>query len=116
MQAPEHNHLEMPPPSEHDFYGGGLSEEDRRLLQEARRMDGLDDEIAVLRVQLRKAINEKEVDYRLLLRSVEALVRAVTAQHRLSPRARRDLRANIEAVMKDLSDQLAPTDPTGRIF
>lgn len=117
MQDPELNPSEKPqPPSGADFYGDCLDEEDRRLLEQARSIDGLDDEIAVLRLQLRRAINEKNIDYPLLLRSVQALVRAVAAQHRLSPRARRDLRANIEAVMKDLSEQFAPPDPAGKTF
>ena len=69
-----------------------LSEAERIELRQAAKVVDLGEEIAVLRVRLKKALNERRDDYELLVRGVNVLVRAVAAQYRLSPRARRTWR------------------------
>jgi hypothetical protein len=90
------------------FYSDALSEAEQLLLEIAREMEGLDEEIAVLRVRLRKALDERPEDLRLLTHGVDMLVKAVAAQYRLSPKARRDLSDHLSNLLNSLGDQLLP--------
>lgn len=101
----------VPPPSLHEFfYGDCLTEAERELLPAARRLEGLEEEIAALRVRLHTAMREHPENFPLMVRGVSMLVRAVAAQYRLSPKARRDLADRLAAVINSLADQLLPAD------
>lgn len=91
-----------------DFYGDGLSDDEKRLLPAARLIQGFDEEIALLRVKLLSAIKAHPEDLRILTHGIDALVKAVATRYRLSPQARRDLAAQITAVLNSLGDQLLP--------
>jgi hypothetical protein len=67
------------------FYEVALSEADRADLAHARRVEGLADEIALLRLQLRRALEQDPLDSELLHAGVRLLVQALLAQRRLSP-------------------------------
>jgi hypothetical protein len=97
-------------PSVRDFYRRALTEAEQLELDDARELEGLEEEIAVLRVRLQTALQEKPEDLGLLTKGVEALVKAVGAQYRLSPKARKDLADNVAAVLNSLGDQLLPAD------
>jgi len=58
-----------------DFYTRALGEAEKALLPEARELDGLDEEIALLRVKLIQAIREKPQDLNLTQAS-QAVTRA----------------------------------------
>lgn len=90
------------------FYGAKLTGAERACLVEAREMEGIAEEIAVLRVKLRTAIDEHPNDMRLLSLGMEALVRAVSAEYRLSPKSRRDLAESFTNLLNSLGDQLLP--------
>jgi hypothetical protein len=87
-----------------------MTEAERLQLSEAADVEGLGDEIAVLRVRLKTALGERPEDLKLLVRGVEILVRAVATQYRLSPKARQDLAENFAAALNSLGDQLLPAD------
>ncbi len=99
-----------PRSSVRDFYRRALTEAEQLELDGARELEGLEEEIAVLRVRLQTALQEKPEDLELLTKGVEVLVKAVGAQYRLSPRARKDLADNVAAVLNSLGDQLLPAD------
>jgi hypothetical protein len=92
------------------FYGSSLTEAERVELLKAAEVEGLDEDIAVLRVRLKTALRERPEDYALLVRGVSTLVRAVAAQYRLSPRASRDLADNLAAVLNRFGDLIVPAD------
>ena len=79
-------------------------------LAEALAIEGLEQEIAVLRVRLDELVAEKPIKYELVTQVARTLVRAVATQHRISPRARKDLVDNITALLNSLGDQLLPPD------
>ncbi len=79
-------------------------------LAEALAVEGLEQEIALLRVRLDELLAEKPIDYPLVTQLAGTLVRAVATQHRISPRARKDLANNITALLNSLGDQLLPAD------
>jgi len=90
------------------FYRSALSEAERLALAEAAEMHGLDDEIAVLRVKLRTALEENPQDVKLMFKGLELLVKALAARYRLSQRAEDELSERVEAVLRDLGGPLYP--------
>ncbi|MBI1886338.1 MAG: hypothetical protein HYS09_08540 [Chloroflexi bacterium] len=100
-------------PSLQNFYQGALSEAEQLELAQAQHVEGLDEEIAVLRVRLKAALRQRPEDLALIAKGLDMLVKAVAARYRLSPKARRDLADNIGAVIDNLSVLLHPGDGGG---
>lgn len=110
-KGPSHRRAARAAPSAREFfYGASLSEAERELLPAARSLEGLQEEIAALRVRLHTAMRDHPEDFPLMVRGIGMLVRAVAAQYRLSPEARRDLADRLAALLNSLGDQLLPAD------
>jgi len=90
------------------FYEKALSEAERRELPKARQMEGLDEEIAVMRVRLQQALRERPEDVQLISKGLDLLVKAVAAKYRLSPKARKDLSDSIAGVVEGIGAALYP--------
>ncbi|MEX0799850.1 MAG: hypothetical protein WD379_01370 [Dehalococcoidia bacterium] len=93
-----------------NFYRRSVDEAERLDLDRAGEIEGLDDEIALLRVRLKRAVKEQPQDMQLLTRGMEILVRAVATRYRLSPKSKRDLAENMTALLNSLGDQLLPAN------
>ena len=93
-----------------NFYEDRMSETERIDLKQAAQVENLGDEIAVLRVRLKTALHDRPEDLRLIDRGIALLVRAVSAQYRLSPKARKDLADSLAAVFNSLGDHILPPD------
>lgn len=90
------------------FYQEALSEAERILLEEARQVEGLDEEIALLRLRLSQLLREKPEQTDLLLREVALLVRAVATRYRVSKKAEEDLYQNVLGVLQGIGEALLP--------
>lgn len=90
------------------FYEAALSEAEQALLPAARELEGLDEEIALLRVKIQTAVAEHPENLPLLLKGVALLVRAVAVQYRLSQRAEDDLYQSILGVLEGIGGVLQP--------
>ncbi len=66
------------------FYAGVLDAADRLSLADAAAVRGIDQEVAVLRLRLRRLLGEHPEDFALTVRSIELLVRAVGAAGKLA--------------------------------
>src|SRR5579871_6297490 len=66
-----------------EFYAPALDQTDRSDLADAGAVAGLDQEIAVLRLRLRRLLAEQPDDVALTVRTIELLVRAVGTAARL---------------------------------
>ncbi|GEM_PF-4510343 len=88
------------------FYRDALTEAEQALLPEAMEMEGLDEEIALLRLKLQQAIMERPEDLDLLMKGVGLLVRAVATQYRLSPKAKDDLMDSVIGVLDGIGQSL----------
>ncbi len=86
------------------FYTAALEEADRDTIDAARELDGLDQEIAMLRVRLRDALLHHPDDARLIEGGVKLLVQSLLAQHRLTPRQAHDLSDAIANVMEQFGE------------
>ena len=93
-----------------NFYRQALDQAERLDLDRAQEIEGLDDEIALMRVRLKRATEERPRDVQLLMKGLEILVRAVGARYRLSPKSRKDLAENLAATLNSLGDQLLPPE------
>ena len=91
-----------------NFYAQALSEAERLDLSQAEAVEGLDQEIAVLRVRLKRALQEHPQDVSLIGKGLDLLVKAVAARYRLSPKARRQLADQLESAFRQLSDTFLP--------
>ena len=87
-----------------------LSPEEQEMMPAARAMEGLEEEIAVLRVKLAKAVEKYPNDLPLMKVGMDALVRAVAAEYRMSAKAERDLSDSMAAVIRSIGDQLISPD------
>lgn len=91
-----------------DFYASALDEAERIKLEEASEVEGLDQEIAVLRLKLREALSRRPEDLPLMLRGIELLVKAVAARYRLSKQAEEDLAESLAGVIRGVGGLLMP--------
>jgi hypothetical protein len=89
-----------------EFYARALGEAEKTLLPQARELEGLDEEIALLRVKLIQALREKPQDLELLLKGVGMLVRAVSTRYRLSKKAEEDLYQSVLGVLRGIGDAI----------
>ena len=90
------------------FYEEALSQAERVKLKHARKLEGLDEEIALLRVRLSGLAQEHPEKLELLLKGITLLVRAVSARYKLSPKAEKDLYQSVVGVVKGIGDALWP--------
>ena len=91
-----------------DFYAGALDAAERIELEAAAEVEGLDEEIALLRMKLRKALGKRPDDLPLMLRGIDLLVKSVSARYRLSKEAEQDLSDSIAGVLRGVGGLLGP--------
>ena len=91
-----------------NFYGSALEEAERLQLQKAGEIEGLDDEIAMLRVKLRSVVSKRKENIPLMLRGIDLLVKAVSARYRLSKKAEEDLSDSLAGVLRGVGGALMP--------
>jgi len=66
------------------FYAEALNEAEKSSVEIAREVDGVGEELVVLRLRLRTLAKKEDFDLSLLLRSLDVLRRLVETKHRLS--------------------------------
>jgi hypothetical protein len=71
------------PPKAKRFYEEALTQAERSDFRVALEVEGVDQEIAVLRLRLRTALKQHPEDLPLMLRGVVMLGQALGAKHRL---------------------------------
>ena len=91
-----------------DFYTVALKEAEQAALDDARELEGLDEEIAVLRVKLQTVLAEHPENFTMLLRGIELMVRAVSARYRISGKGEDDLYQSVVGVLKGIGTVLLP--------
>lgn len=88
------------------FYERALSAAEREGLDEARALRGIDDEIAVLRLRLREALEGQPEDWDLLLGGVRLLIQALLAQRRLSGQQADDLSEALVVLLEGFGESM----------
>jgi len=90
------------------FYDSTLSEAERISLPQAREIEGLEEEIALLRVKLKSAIAQHPENMTLVLKGIAMIIRAVATKYRLSKEAKENLADAIDSVLKEIGGALYP--------
>jgi hypothetical protein len=90
------------------FYAQALSEAEQVELRQAWDVEGLDEEIALLRLRLKQMLGEHPENVPLLLRAIELLVKAVGTRYRLSKDAKENLTDAVAGVLKEVGVAMLP--------
>jgi hypothetical protein len=85
------------------FYSKVLDEAEKISLEEARNIEGLDEEIAMLRVRLRKLIEKDPDRIDLHLKMTAAIARLVGVRYNISKEQKKSLRDAITKVITDIA-------------
>ncbi|HEY8490588.1 MAG TPA: hypothetical protein VIO14_06315 [Dehalococcoidia bacterium] len=98
------------PVSAQAFYERALTEAEREALAAAREVEGLDQEIAVLRAKLWAALQEHPEDLPLMYRGLDLLIRAVRTRYRISQEDGETLGERAAALLRQMGDLLHGED------
>jgi len=93
------------------LYRDVLTEAERNVWAAAQECDGLDAEIALLRVKLRSALASSSGDMDTLLKGVRLLVQAVATRYRIGGRAQDDLYHSVVGVLEGIGAALQAPEP-----
>lgn len=99
--------------SAYSFYDQVMEIADRVSLDDARRVEGLDNEVALLRFVVRQLIQEDLHDPKVLQSGLRLLIQAVLAQHRLSGAQAEGLGNAVAALVEQVAGFTVPLDTTG---
>lgn len=86
------------------FYAKALSESERQFLDDAMDVEGIDQEIGLLRVRLREALREHPEDIELMFKGAALLARLVQTKFNLSKEDAGDLKAAIQYAVSALAE------------
>jgi hypothetical protein len=85
-----------------NFYRSALDAALQTDLDAAAATEGLDDEVALLRLLVRRELAERPENLRLVLQGMTLLVRAVAARYRLSPADQDALEERLSAAVRSV--------------
>ena len=92
--------------AEESFYASALEQAERDDLAEAANIAGLEDEVALLRLRLRIALERHPDDFRLIESGARLLIQSLLAQHRLSPKQADNLGEAMTGVIEEFGQVL----------
>lgn len=87
----------------HGFYSKALDKAEELRLEEARGIDGLDEEIAVLRIKLRSIIQSEPQNIELALAAANTIARLVRTRYNISKEQKRSLKDAIAKVLTEIA-------------
>jgi hypothetical protein len=85
------------------FYGQALNEAERLELEEAGGIEGIDEEIAILRVKLRELIVAAPEKFDLHLKLATTIARLVTTRYSITKEQKKSLREAITRVLTEIA-------------
>ena len=88
------------------FYEDAMNEAEQAAIQIAREVEGVDEELVVLRLRLRTLAQAEGFDLTLLLRSLDVLRRLVETKHKLTKTQRVAFEAEQPRVWDELKQML----------
>jgi len=100
----KHAKKSQPKNRKQNFYARVLDEAERLDLELAAGVNGIDDEIALLRVELKKAITGGDIrNLKLLVKATNALERLIRTRYQITREQRKGLKEAITNVLKDIA-------------
>jgi hypothetical protein len=89
--------------AEGGFYARALTEAERLQLEDAWSVEGVDDEIALLRLRMRRLVEESPERIDLQLNLAEAIARLVKTRYQISSEQKKSLKAAISKVLEEVA-------------
>lgn len=87
----------------HGFYSKALDESEKLQLEEARGIDGLDEEIAILRIKLRELLDTDPHNIELALEAANTIARLVRTRYNITKEQKRSLKEAITNVLTEIA-------------
>src|SRR3990172_4954183 len=86
----------------HGFYSRVLSQEETLALLQADSLDGLDSEIAILRLKICQLLERDPDNLNLMLRASAILARLLRIKHQLNPQQAKGLQQAVGNVLREV--------------
>ncbi len=93
----------------HGFYSRALGEREKAAFEEARDVEGIDEEIALLRVKIKSLVEYDPQNIQLIMRAVEYIGRLIRIKNNIS---KNDKKGLLDAVSNALKDIILPVGMT----
>ncbi len=87
----------------HGFYSHVLSKEERKDLELATQVEGIDEEIALMRVKLKTLVKTDPENIRLIMQSINAFTRLISAKYHIPKDDKLTLKEAVGNVLKDIA-------------
>ncbi len=94
------------------FYTSALTRAERTELPSAMSLEGLDGEIALLRIRLRRLAGNKPDEFALLLRGIGTLAKSLSVKYKLSSGSTEELEKEMLATVEELLQAIAEESPS----
>jgi len=94
----------------HGLYSDVLNEDERQDLEVAAQIAGLDQEIALLRVKLKRAAKRQPNNLAVILKALDTLAKALVARHRITGDASKSLDDAMSRVITEITNELGVTE------
>ena len=85
------------------FYSQVLDEAERLELEEARSIEGLDEEIAILRVKLKELMVAEPERFDLHLKAVDTIAKLVRTRYNITKEQKKSLKEAIANVLTEIA-------------
>lgn len=93
----------------HGFYSKVLDEAEQLDFEQATTVDGIDDEIALLRVKIKSVLRYDPENIKLIMQATNTLARLVRTRYNISKEDKKGLKEAIANVLKDVALPLGIT-------
>jgi len=87
----------------HGFYSKVLDEAEQLDLELATGVEGIDDEIALLRVKIKSILEHDPENIRLIMEATNTLARLIRTRYNITKEQRKGLKEAIGNVLKDVA-------------
>ncbi len=94
------------------FYKSALTRAEETDLPSAMSLEGMDEEIALLRIRLRRLAGEKPDEFALLLRGIGMLIKSLSFKYKLSSGSTEKLEKEMLATVEELLQAIAEESPS----
>jgi len=97
-----------PPPGnqnarKHGFYSPELDEAQKRDLVQAVEVEGIDEEIAILRVKLKAVLRKDPDNIRVIMLAIESLAKVLREKYKFSKNDKKGLGEVVGHILKDIA-------------
>lgn len=87
----------------HGFYSKVLDAEEQQDFESATEVDGIDDEIALMRVKIKSIIRHDPDNYKLIMQAINSLAKLLRTRFNIGKRDKDGLKEAIFNVLRDVA-------------